>query len=131
MSALKKILVAKHEFVAEGFAWALPGEGGSIITTTREELVAKKEAATGSHLRNIALFLAAPFFGLAYIMAFPLVGLGMIAWLAGKKLLANKTARPIVLAIAAPFATIAFVTVAPVVGLGALAWVGARALLKG
>ena len=41
-------------------------------------------------------------------------------WLAGKKLLANKTARPIVLGIAAPFATIALVTVAPLVGLGAL-----------
>lgn len=130
MRGLKNILVAKHAFVGDGLTLTLRGEVGSVITTNREAAAAKKEAATGSHLKNIALFLAAPFFGLAYIIAFPLVGLGIIAWLAGKKLLGNKTARPIVLAIAAPFATIALVTVAPVVGLGTLAWVGARALLK-
>ena len=61
---------------------------------------------------------------------FPLIGLCMTAWLAGKALLANKATRPIVLAIAAPFATIAFVTVGPAVGLGALACIGGRALLK-
>ena len=131
MRALKTFLATKHAFVAEGLAWTLPGEGGTVITTTREAAAAKKEAAVGTHVKNIALFFAAPFIGLAYIMAFPLVGLGMIAWLVGKKLLANKTTRPLVLAIAAPFATIALVTVAPVVGLGALAWVGGRALFKG
>ncbi len=130
MRALNTILVTKHAFVTEGFAWTLPAAGGPVVTTTREEAVANKNPTIGAHLKNVALFFAAPFFGLAYIMAFPLVGLGMIAWLAGKKLLANKTARPIVLAIAAPFATIALVTVAPVVGLGALAWIGARALRK-
>ena len=33
-------------------------------------------------VKNIALFLAAPFVGLAYILAFPVVGLGMLAWTA-------------------------------------------------
>jgi hypothetical protein len=129
MKALKNILTAKHAFVAEGAAWALPGEAGAV-TTAREAAGAKKETPAGTHLKNVALFLAAPFIGLAYLMTFPLVGLCMFAWLAGKKLLANKTARPIVLAAAAPFATIAFVTVGPVVGLGALAWIGGRALLR-
>jgi hypothetical protein len=119
MRALKTFLVTKHGFVAEGFAWA-PAEAA----------VAKKEVAVTTHLKDVALFLAAPFVGLAYVITFPLIGFGMIAWILGKKLLANKTARPIALAIAAPFATIALVTVAPVVGLGALAWVGGRALLK-
>jgi hypothetical protein len=36
-------------------------------------------AATESVARNIALFLAAPFIGLAYIIAFPVVGFWMIA----------------------------------------------------
>jgi hypothetical protein len=125
MSNLKNILVAKHAFVAESLAWTGPMINAGKAPATN------KEGEAGSHLKNIALFLAAPFVGLAYILTFPLVGLGIIAWLAGKKLLANKTARPIVLAIAAPFATIAFVTLAPVVGLGAMAWIGARALLKG
>ncbi len=128
MRALKKILANKHAFVAEGLAWAVPGETGAV-TTTRVAAVVKKETPVGTHLRNVALFFAAPFVGLAYIIAFPLVGFGMIAWLAGKKLLANKTARPLVLAIAAPFVTIAFVTIGPVIGLGALAWFGGRALL--
>ena len=123
MKALKNILATKHAFVAEGFAYALPA-GNAAVTAVNNE------TAAGTHLKNIALFLAAPFFGLAYLLAFPLVGLGMLAWLAGKKLLANEKARPVVLAIAAPFVTIAFVMVGPVVGLGALAWVGARALLK-
>jgi hypothetical protein len=120
MKALKNILTTKHAFVAEGLAWTLPAEAAA----------AKKAAPAATHLKNVALFLAAPFIGLAYLMTFPLVGLCMFAWLAGKKLLANKTARPIVLAAAAPFATIAFVTVGPVVGLGALAWIGGRAMLK-
>lgn len=120
MSALKNILTARHGFMAEGPAWTVPAETAAV----------KNEAATGSHLKNVALFLAAPFIGLAYLMTFPLVGMGMIAWMVGKKLLANKTARPILLAIAAPFVSIAFVTVGPVVGLGAMAWIGGRALLK-
>ena len=36
--------------------------------------------ATGSRAKNIALFLAAPFIGLAYIIAMPFVGLGMLAY---------------------------------------------------
>ena len=129
MKALKKILITRHEFVAEGAAWALPAEAG-VLTTATEANVANKETTAGTHVKNVALFLAAPFVGLAYLLTFPLVGLGMLAWIGIKKLLANKTARPIVLTVAAPFVTIAFVTVGPVVGLGALAWIGGRALVR-
>lgn len=34
------------------------------------------------HLRNVLLFVAAPFIGLAYAVAFPVVGLGALAWMA-------------------------------------------------
>ncbi|MFA7280921.1 MAG: response regulator [Sterolibacterium sp.] len=34
----------------------------------------------GSAVKNIALFLVAPFIGLIYIVAMPFVGLGMLAW---------------------------------------------------
>ena len=129
MKALNKILITRHAFVAEGAAWALPAEAGAL-TPAHETAVAKNETNAATHLKNVALFLAAPFVGLAYLLTFPLVGLGLLAWLGVKKLLANKTARPIVLAIAAPFVTIAFVTVGPVVGLGALAWIGGRALVR-
>ena len=36
--------------------------------------------------RNVALFVAAPFIGLAYALAFPFVGLGALAWLAVRAL---------------------------------------------
>jgi len=121
MKALKNILTAKHGFVAEGPAWA---------AEVAAPAAAAAKTGAGTHLKNVALFLAAPFVGLFYLMTFPLFGLGMLAWMVGKKLLANEKTRPVVLAIAAPFATIAFVTVGPVVGLGALAWIGGRALLK-
>ncbi len=41
----------------------------------------------GSRIKNIALFLAAPFIGLAYAVMLPFVGLGMLAWLGGRTLL--------------------------------------------
>ena len=37
---------------------------------------------TARFVRNVLLFTAAPFVGLAYVLAFPLVGLGMLAWMA-------------------------------------------------
>ena len=91
--------------------------------TTSEETLGRKA-------RNIALFLAAPFIGLAYLLAFPVVGLGMIVWIAGKAIMKNEKARPVALLIAAPFITLAFVAVGPIVGLGALVQIGCKALLK-
>jgi CheY-like chemotaxis protein len=48
---------------------------------------AAEAAGAGSTLKNIALFFAAPFVGLAYILAFPIVGLGMLVWMGGKALI--------------------------------------------
>lgn len=87
-------------------------------------------AAAESRVKNVALFFAAPFIGLAYLLAFPLIGLGMLAWIAGKAAMKNDRLRPIALLIAAPFITLAFVTIGPIVGLGALVWIGGKALLK-
>jgi len=36
--------------------------------------------------RNVALFVAAPFIGLAYALAFPFVGAAALAWVAVKAL---------------------------------------------
>ena len=88
-------------------------------------------ATAESRVKNVALFFAAPFIGLAYLLAFPVIGLGILAWTAGKAAMKNDKVRPIALLIAAPFITLAFVTVGPLVGLGALLWIGGKALLKG
>ena len=42
--------------------------------------------------KNVALFAAAPFVGLIYIVAGPFVALGALAWLGGKALLKAKGA---------------------------------------
>ena len=92
--------------------------------------------------KNVALFLAAPFVGLAYILTFPIVGLGMLAWMAiqaqKKKSEEAATLRPAAPAtsslaksaamfLAAPFIGLAYVIVGPILGLGMLLWFGFQA----
>ena len=93
-------------------------------------------------VKNVALFLAAPFVGLDYILAFPIVGLGLLAWMAiqaqkkkseeAAKLQPVAPARPsalksAALLLAAPFIGLAYIIVGPIVGLGMLLWFGFRA----
>ena len=93
-------------------------------------------------IKNVALFLVAPFVGLAYILAFPIVGLGMLAWTAiqaQKKKAEEAAALPqapmakasalktIAMTIAAPFLALICVVAGPVAGLGLLLWFGIQA----
>ncbi|MBE0619269.1 MAG: response regulator [Burkholderiales bacterium] len=92
-------------------------------------------------VKNVALFLAAPFIGLAYLLAFPIVGLGMLAWTAmqaqQKKSAAAENLQPAVtkssavrntaIFLAAPFIGLVYVIVGPIVGLGMLLWFGFQA----
>jgi hypothetical protein len=87
-------------------------------------------AGIGKHAKNVALFLAAPFIGLAYLLAFPVIGFALLAWVAARAVMDNDKARPVALALAAPFIGLAFVTAGPVLGLVALAWHGGRAVMK-
>jgi CheY-like chemotaxis protein len=91
----------------------------------------------GRAVKNVALFFAAPFVGLAYILAFPFVGFAMLAWIGGKALMKYDVQRKTVLfaktvawIVAAPFLGLMYVLFFPVVGLGMLAWMAGRALLK-
>lgn len=43
-------------------------------------------AGWGRALKNIALFIAAPFIGLAYILAFPIIGLAILGWIGARAL---------------------------------------------
>jgi len=109
----------------QGSALAAPGAVNSIARV----------------VKNVALFLAAPFVGLAYILAFPVVGLGMLAWMAiqaqRKKsaeaaMLNPAPAKPSLvrsaaLLLAAPFIGLAFIIVGPIVGLAMLLWFGLQA----
>ncbi len=93
-------------------------------------------------VKNIALFFVAPFVGLAYILAFPFVGLGMLAWTAiqaqkkkseqAARLRPATPAKPSLLkstamVLTAPFVGLAYIIVGPIVGLGMLLWFGFQA----
>lgn len=87
-------------------------------------------AASANHAKNVALFLLAPCIGLAYLLAFPVIGFGLLLWVAAKAVMKNETARPVARVIAAPVIALAFVTAGPIVALGALASMGLKALLQ-
>lgn len=87
--------------------------------------------------KSIALFLAAPFIGLAYMVAGPFIGLGMLAWMGTRELAKHRATRKIarfvkdvVLFLAAPFVGLVYAILFPFIGLGMLAWMGVKALAK-
>lgn len=101
------------------------------------EAAAAPAAKQESRLKNIALFLAAPFIGLAYILAFPFVGLGMIAWLGVKAAAKHEMPRKIglfatnaALFVLGPILGFVYVLLFPFIGVAVLAWVGGKALMK-
>ena len=87
--------------------------------------------------KSIALFLAAPFIGLAYILVGPFIGLAMLAWM-GMRALAKhdvtkkvaKFVKDVALFLAAPFVGLVYAVLFPFIGLGMLAWMGVRALVN-
>jgi hypothetical protein len=122
MSTYTKNLMTENGLMAGmGVAGVFAGKGYTS---------AAAKAKLGRRARNVALFFAAPFIGLAYLLAFPVVGIAMLAWIGAKAVMKNEKARPVALAIAAPFIGLAFVTVGPIVGVVALAWFGARTAMK-
>jgi len=88
-------------------------------------------------IKNVALFFAAPFIALAYIIALPFIGIGMLAWMGGRALMkygvVRKTAvvvKNVGLFIAAPFIGLAYVIGFPFVALAIMTYMGVRALKK-
>jgi CheY-like chemotaxis protein len=103
------------------------------------ESVDSKHEISGIMLfaRNVAMFIAAPFIGLAYALAFPFIGLGLLTWMGAKAMMKLRLIRTITSFIvqvakfaAAPFVGLAYVLLFPVIGLGLLTFYGARAILQ-
>jgi len=98
----------------------------------------QKEAKRSSRLRNVVLFLIAPFVGLFYILIFPVVGLGMLAslFLSGEKQKPEEEAEPlqptpptslkvpktIAMMFVVTLIGIAFAVIAPLLGIGVVLW---------
>jgi CheY-like chemotaxis protein len=139
-------LVARVLPIADADLAAVPEPGNAPeagATQPRSEPIRR--------LKNIILFLLAPFVGLVYLLSFPIVGLGMLIWttLAWKKRKAEEAghlspapaAKRSVLSSAAmvPGAFLlgmVFAIVGPILGIGVLLWfsfqawgrIGAKAL---
>jgi len=97
------------------------------------DVVAVEEEKQGSRAKNIALFLAAPFIGLAYVVAMPFVGAGMIIWFGGKALAAQLAKLPASvkragLMAAAPTLGLGFILALPLIGIGALGYFAVKAV---
>jgi len=94
-------------------------------------------ATAATFLKNVALFIAAPFVGLAYLIAFPFIGLGMLAWMGGRELMKYRAVRKIAVGVknvglfaAAPLIGLVYIIALPFIGLAMLAWMGAKALVN-
>ncbi len=97
---------------------------------------AEAPAASVNALKNMVLFFAAPFIGLAYIVVLPFIGLGFLAVLAARTAAKIDGVRRVglvlkhcAMAIAAPLIGLAFIVFFPFIGLAMLAWLGGRAML--
>jgi len=131
MTALRKILV-EEEVVAAPVARA---PKLYVVTNAPPVETAAPEAAS-SAFKNILLFFAAPFLGLAYIIALPVVGLAVVAVLLARLAAARfpvirhaaLVLRNIALTVAAPLVGLLYVAFFPFIGLAALAWLGTRAV---
>jgi len=97
---------------------------------------AEEAAPAGSALKNIALFLASPFIALAYVIALPFVGLGMIAVLAvraASKKISLKTVGVALkntgLFLIAPLCGVAYAVTFAIVATAMIMWLAGKAVL--
>ena len=114
---------------------AVPAAPAAAAVAAAPEAPVAEVAPAGSLLGNILLFFAAPFIGLAYIMAMPFYGLAMLALLAGRVAAKNATVKAtaivlkhVVMVVAAPFIGLAYVVLFPFIGLALLLWMAGKAV---
>ncbi len=107
-----------------------------IVKASRSRKARARSPITGAMFRNMALFLSAPFIGLLYAVLLPFVGLGMLAWFAGRALFesgkvhkALRAGRKMLMIAAAPVAGLVYLVILPFAGLGMLFWFGARSVV--
>jgi CheY-like chemotaxis protein len=98
--------------------------------------VGATEVTKGNPLKNVALFLAAPFISLIYALTLPMVGMAMLLWIGAQALYANPKARKVLLQaksvalfVAAPFIGLVYALALPLIGVVMLVWVAAQAVM--
>jgi hypothetical protein len=134
MSAMRKVLVVEdQEAAVESVDRVL-----RVVAPVARAAAVPAAERQPSLLRNMALFLIAPFVGLVYALLLPFVGAAMLAWAAGKALYARPKARKalslgrfVAKLVVAPLVGLAFVLVFPIIGPAMLVWVGVRQVAGG
>lgn len=118
-----------NDFICKPLTPEMIEESAKKATTPAlkvEKVVSANEAVVvekPSWLKNVALFLSAPFIGLAYVLAMPFVAVALLSYFGVKALLKTQTGR----LIAAPFIGLAAILTLPIVGLVALPYFGMKA----
>jgi len=115
-------------------AMTAPAAAEQEVLRVAAKAPAAEPEAPGSALKNILLFFAAPFIGLAYIVAMPFVLLGLLAAMAARAAVKKSIVRPVatalknlVLFITAPFFGLAYLVFFPFIGLAMLLWMAGKA----
>ncbi len=132
MTAFRKILIEEEPEITATVAVArIPAAKLYVVPTAKAPAPAEAAKAEGGRLKNMLLFFAAPFLGLAYIIAVPFVGLAFLAVLAVRaaaKIEAVRTVgvalKNVAMLIATPFVGLAYIVFFPFIGLAMLACLG-------
>jgi CheY-like chemotaxis protein len=126
-----------EESAAQALLQTAPVAAVAVSSLAANEEIPVEVVKERSRLVNIALFLAAPFIGLVYAMALPLVGMAMLLGIAGKALAKYPAGAATLsflknagLLLAAPFIGLAYAVALPFIGMGMLLYTGGRALVK-
>jgi len=82
-----EMIEASAEKALRDLAQAVSPVLPTVHAAAEEVPVAEAARSKTETIKNIALFFAAPIIGLAYIVAMPFVGIGMLAWFGAKALL--------------------------------------------
>jgi len=84
MNTKFKVLAAGNDAVVGHNHWTLPGNGYEIsrINAVNDEAIHDAPKTERTMVKNIGMFLAAPFIGLAFVVALPLIGIYQLAKLA-------------------------------------------------
>jgi CheY-like chemotaxis protein len=129
-----------EDSAAEALRSALPANAPTVASVPIEAAAAEAAAETvttlGGRIKDVALFLAAPFIGLLYAVFMPFVGIGMAAWFGLKALgkyaamrRAGEVALDVAKFVAAPFIGLAYAVFMPFVGIAMLAWFAGKAVV--
>ncbi len=127
-----------EDSAAKAMEWKAPEIAAAPAPMTAPAAPAAQPRPVGAFgtVKNMALFLSAPFVGLVYAVLLPFVGMGMLLSVAGKALMKQAAFRE-VLAYAkflvkmavAPFVGLAYIVALPFIGIAMLLWNGGKALI--